>query len=216
MSYGTTGVGSYYMLQGLGGMRRNRPQSFTGFGAVGGGSGVFYDGGKAYWRVMDASETISSIAQKVYGSAQAWPQICKYNDSVGIPRDPKTPPGDCWYKVGTIIELPKLAGYPDPMDSAPKSGIATLPAGTTVVTGSGKVATIGAGGKVTSGGTATAAMSMGTKIGIAVAALALVGGMALLAKKKKGESHAAPHSGVRTTTAYAANRRRRRRRHGRR
>jgi hypothetical protein len=210
MSYGTTGVGSYYMLQGLGGMRRGRPlAAFGGYGSLG---ALFYDGGKAYWTVAPGGEIVSSIAQKVYGNASVWVQICAANPQG---RDPQQPKGDCWYKPGTILELPLVPGYPDPASSAPKSGLPTAKEGTTIVTSSGKVATVGAGGKISSGGTSTAAMSMGTKIGIAVAALALVGGMALLAKKKKGESHAAPHSGVRPTTAYAANRRRRRR-HGRR
>lgn len=212
MSYGTMGggVGSYYMLQGLGGMRRNRPlAAFGGYGSLG---ALFYDGGKAYWTVAPGGEIVSSIAQKVYGNASVWVQICKANPQG---RDPQQPAGDCWYKPGTILELPLVPGYPDPASSAPQSGLPTVTAGTTIVTSSGKVATVGTGGKITSGGaaTATAAMSTGTKIGIAVAALALVGGMALLAKKKKGApGSAAPHSGTRPTAAYAANRRRRRRR----
>lgn len=201
MSY--RALGSYYMIPGAPG--------YSGFGEESGGLGeLFFDGGKAFWRVMDASETLSSIAQKVYGNVTAWPKIWDANPQG---RWPQGPPGcpmkpDCkgWYKVGTILELPKIPGFPDPMATAPTSGMAVAKEGTTVVTASGQTATVGKGGVLTGPGSAKAAMGTGTMIGIGVAALALIGGMALLAKKKPGAAGAGPGRTTSTsTTTYKAN-----------
>jgi hypothetical protein len=187
---------------GMGGSQwRRRPGGYSGFGDL------IYQGDKVYWRVQDASETVSSIAQKVYGSASQWTKICSYNDSVGIKRDPQTPKGDCWYKVGTMIELPTIPGFPDPKAAAPQSGLATAKAGTTVVLDDGKVATIGEGGKIGKAGLASLSTNM--KIGLGVAAAAAVLGIAVLASKKKG----APSSAGHAPQHAVANRRRRHRRH---
>lgn len=155
--------------------------SYSGLGEL------LFEDDKALWRVQAGGETISLIAQKVYGDATVWGKICSHNTSIGIAMDPRTPKGDCWYKPGTVIELPKIPGYPDPMATAPKSGLPTAPAGSTIVTPSGKVATVGTGGKLTSPTAAAlskAGMTPGVMIGLGVVAVAAIAGLALLAKKK--------------------------------
>jgi hypothetical protein len=170
--------------------------AYSGFGGdlgcCGGLGELFYDGGKAFWRVKDASETLSSIAVKVYGNVSVWPKIWDANTQDRWPQSPPgcTAAGGCkgWYKPGAVLELPLIPGYPDPAEAAPKSGMATAKEGDTIVTSSGKVAKVGAGGKVS--GLATAGLSKGTMIGLGVAAGAIVLGLVVLSKKKKGEGGA--------------------------
>lgn len=164
------GIG-YGLISG-GRMRRG----LYGYGAFG---ELFFEGGSAYWRVKPGGEIVSSIAQKVYGDATVWTKICAANPQ---DRDPKQPKGDCWYKPGAVLKLPLVPGYPDPMTTAPKSGLPVAQEGTTIVTGEGKVVTVGAGGKIG----ALASLSMPMKIGLGVAAAAAVLGIAVLASKKKG------------------------------
>lgn len=165
---------SYYLSDSMGG--------FGDYSGLGLGE-LFFDSGKAYWKVKPGGEIVSSIAQKVYGNASVWTKICAANPQ---DRDPKQPKGDCWYKPGAILELPLVPGYPDPAESAPKSGLPIAKEGDTIVTPSGKVAKVGAGGKVS--GLATAGLTKGTMIGLGVAAGAIVLGLVVLSKKKKGEA----------------------------
>jgi hypothetical protein len=194
---------SYYTYNGLGQIT----QAAAGYGVIPGGvnrpglgwvgSGgrnvpgiglgdLFYEGGKAYWRVKDASETLSSIAVKVYGTVTAQKDIYNANPQGRWPTTAPACPDTkwhCWgwYKVGTLLELPKIAGLPDPMAAAPKSGMATAQKGETIVTPEGKVVTVGEGGKIG----AFATLSTPMKIGLGVAAAAAVLGIAVLASKKK-------------------------------
>jgi hypothetical protein len=189
---------SYYTYNGLGQIT----QAAAGYGAWVGGGGhnvpgigawvgggghnvpgigfgeLFFEGGSAYWRVKAGGEIVSSIAQKVYGDATVWTKICAANPQ---DRDPQQPKGDCWYKPGAILKLPLVPGYPDPMATAPKSGLPVAQEGSTIVSSTGKVVTVGAGGKIG----ALASLSTPMKIGLGVAAAAAVLGIAVLASKKK-------------------------------
>jgi len=206
---------SYYTYNGLGQIT----QAAAGYGIIPGGRNVpgigmgiipggrnvpgigfgelFFEGGSAYWRVKAGGEIVSSIAQKVYGDATVWTKICAANPQ---DRDPKQPKGDCWYKPGAILKLPLVPGYPDPMSTAPKSGLPVAQECTTIVSSEGKVVTVGAGGKIG----ALASLSMPMKIGLGVAAAAAVLGIAVLASKKKGRSSSGGGQVIPITSARKA------------
>lgn len=120
-------------------------QAAAGFGDL------IYTDGVVYWRVKDATETLSSIAVKVYGSVTVQKDIWNANPqgrevSSAKFGDPKWG----WYKVGTLLRLPKVNGYPDPYDAAKKAGLVTAQEGETVVI-NGETTTVGAGGKIKAG-----------------------------------------------------------------
>ena len=166
---------------------------FDGYGGYGAFGGLFFDEGKAFWLVQDASETLSSIATKVYGDVTAQKAIYNANPQG---RWPTTKAAGCpdqkwncwgWYKKGTQLVLPKIPGFPDPMASAPKSGLAPVTEGTTIVKDSGETLVVTKGGSTTSTKKklAQAGLSTGAMVGIGVAAAIVLGGAAMLAKRKK-------------------------------
>lgn len=157
--------------------------AIPGQGPMWGLGDLIYNDGTVFWRVKDASETLSSIAVKVYGSVTVQKDIWNANPQGRVQSGAKF--GDQkwgWYNVGTLLKLPKVSGYPDPYDAAKKAGLVTAQEGETIVLPDGTTATIGSGGQISKAG-------MGLYVGLAAAA---VGVMAVVyfSKKKKGQSKA--------------------------
>lgn len=203
MSY--NGMGAYYAPDAAA-APFNNTIPMSGLGACCGSLGdLILTDNKVYWRVKDASETLSSIAVKVYGNVAVQKDIWNANPQGRAQASAKF--GDQkwgWYNVGTLLELPKVSGYPDPMVAAEKAGLVKAKEGDTIVI-DGETHTVGAGGKISKAG-------IGLVAGVAMLAVVGVAAFAIFSKKKGGgsSSDSAPASGVRQA---AANRRRRRRRH---
>lgn len=175
-----SGLGAVGIQQAAAGYEGRRPR-IPKQGPMWGFGDLIYTDGTVYWRVKDASETLSSIAVKVYGSVTVQKDIWNANPQGRAQSSAKF--GDQkwgWYNVGTLLKLPKVPGYPDPYEAAKKAGLVVAQEGETVVLSDGSVATIGSGGQIAKAG-------MGLYVGLAAAAVGVCA-VVYYAKKKKGGS----------------------------